>query len=143
MTHALDQSILELLNASHDDEDILRLQVRDRAFGFHAQQAVEKLLKALIGGHEVRYEYTHDLRALIERLTLLYEELPGDTILLVSLIDYAGIWRYQEPQPVSLAHREEVKSAIEGLRTFTLKRLSVLRSSVDWTAAASSQETLD
>jgi len=65
--------------------------VRDRAFGFHAQQAVEKLLKALIGGHEVRYEYTHDLRTLIERLTLLNEELPGDTILLESLTDYAGI----------------------------------------------------
>jgi HEPN domain-containing protein len=84
MTHALDQSILELLNASRDDEDILRLQIRDRAFGFHAQQAVEKLLKALIGGHEVRYEYTHDLWALIERLTLLDEDLPGDTILLES-----------------------------------------------------------
>jgi predicted nucleotidyltransferase len=60
MTHALDQSILELLHASQDDEQIMGLPVNDRSFGFHAQQSVEKLLKALIGGHVEKYEYTHD-----------------------------------------------------------------------------------
>lgn len=49
MTQALDQSILELLHASRDDEETLGLPVNDRTFGFHAQQAVEKLFKALIG----------------------------------------------------------------------------------------------
>jgi HEPN domain-containing protein len=45
MTQALDQSIIELLHASRDDEETIRFDVNDRSFGFHAQQAVEKLLK--------------------------------------------------------------------------------------------------
>ena len=117
MTQALDQSIVELLNASRDDEETLHFALRDRTFGFHAQQAVEKLLKALIGGHERRYEYTHDIRSLIEQLVHLGN---GDAILLESLTSYAGIWRYQEPEPVAVEHREKIKSAIYLLRTFTL-----------------------
>jgi len=65
MIQQLDQSIIELLHASRDDEQNLAFPVNDRSFGFHAQQAIEKLIKTLIGGHAQRYTFTHDLEQLL------------------------------------------------------------------------------
>jgi hypothetical protein len=36
------------LNASFDDEQVLVFAVPDAAFGYHGQQAVEKIYKALL-----------------------------------------------------------------------------------------------
>jgi len=78
MTQALDQSIIE----------------PDRTFGFHAQQAVEKLLKALIGGHGERYAFTHNVETLVDHAVALGEQIPVRTDLIVALTDFAGVWRY-------------------------------------------------
>lgn len=134
MTHALDQSIIELLHASRDDEDTIRLNVNDRTFGFHAQQAVEKLLKALIGAHGERYAFTHDLEALVGQAVALGEQIPVRIDLISSLTRYAGVWRYQEPEPLDSAQRHELRMEIEILRAAILGRLGVLRPGVDWTA---------
>ena len=40
----------------------------DEVIGFHAQQAVEKLLKAVLSSASVRYRRTHDLVELIDLL---------------------------------------------------------------------------
>lgn len=45
--------------------------IADSILGFHAQQAIEKWLKAVLADKGVDFEYTHDLRRLIE----LVEEL--------------------------------------------------------------------
>jgi HEPN domain-containing protein len=39
--------------------------IPDEIIGFHAQQAVEKWLKALVAGRGERFEHTHDLRRLL------------------------------------------------------------------------------
>ncbi len=134
MMHPLDQSIIELLNASHDDEENLSLPTNDRSFGFHAQQAVEKLLKAAIGAHEQKYKYTHDIAELLNDLYALKERLPFEASRIESLTGYAGIWRYQLPEPISQGQRAELRQAVVDLRSHTLRRLSVLRPDVDWTA---------
>ena len=41
----------------------------DAVIGFHAQQAVEKSLKAILTARAIRYAWTHDLGALIDLLT--------------------------------------------------------------------------
>jgi hypothetical protein len=46
----MDAQIEELSLVSLDDESVLSFPVPDRIYGFHAQQAVEKLLKMLILG---------------------------------------------------------------------------------------------
>jgi HEPN domain-containing protein len=38
-------------------------EVDDESVGFHAQQAVEKWLKAVVASRGEDFEYTHDLRA--------------------------------------------------------------------------------
>ncbi|MGP0069338.1 MAG: HEPN domain-containing protein [Isosphaeraceae bacterium] len=55
----------------------------DEIFGFHAQQAAEKCLKAWIASLGMQYPRTHDLMALIEELTVAGE----DTTNLDALID--------------------------------------------------------
>jgi HEPN domain-containing protein len=66
----------------------------DEIFGFHAQQAAEKCLKAWIASMGERYPRTHDLMALIEAL----EEAGEDTSSLDSLVDlnpFAVQFRYE------------------------------------------------
>ena len=135
MTQALDQSIMELLNASRDDAATLELPVNDRTFGFHAQQSIEKLLKALIAGHGVKFEFTHDLHSLVQDVTALGEQLPVDLLLVQSLTNYAGVWRYQEPQPVSFTERVELLGTVRRLRFYVAARLAILRPGVAWAAA--------
>jgi HEPN domain-containing protein len=60
-----------LLRKARQDELVLQkllsdLEVDDDTLGFHAQQAAEKLLKALLACRGVDYPRTHNLRVLIE-----------------------------------------------------------------------------
>jgi HEPN domain-containing protein len=58
-----------LLHKSAEDEKVLQWpQAPDAIFGFHAQQAAEKLLKALLAQIGVEFELTHDLTNLQRRL---------------------------------------------------------------------------
>jgi HEPN domain-containing protein len=70
----------------------------DEVFGFHAQQAAEKCLKAWIAGLGRRYPRTHDLMSLLEELTRAGEE----TTTLEGLIDlnpFAVEYRYELLDP--------------------------------------------
>jgi HEPN domain-containing protein len=59
-----------LLNRADGDIALVRnvfdnVEILDAIVGFHAQQAVEKSLKAVLSASEVRYERTHALDYLI------------------------------------------------------------------------------
>jgi len=61
----------DLLALAREDEVAARALldvgvVTDRIVGFHAQQAVEKSLKAVLAVHDVEFPFTHDLGALAE-----------------------------------------------------------------------------
>lgn len=60
-----------LLGLARDDEfaarSLLPVEgVADSILGFHAQQAVEKALKAALASREIDFPYTHDLDGLLE-----------------------------------------------------------------------------
>ncbi len=60
-----------LLGLARDDEFAARsllpvAGVADSILGFHAQQAVEKALKATLAAQGVTFPYTHDLDGLLE-----------------------------------------------------------------------------
>ena len=62
-----------LLQRAHHDEVLVQEvldaeHVADEIVGFHCQQALEKLLKALLSLRGVRYRKTHDLRELMDLL---------------------------------------------------------------------------
>jgi HEPN domain-containing protein len=90
--------------------------------GFHAQQAAEKLLKAVLAERQIRYPYTHylsDLIALIKDVGLAY---PPELESVDSLSSFAVDFRYLE--------FEEQAESFDA--TSALKSLLVMR---DWAAS--------
>ena len=62
-----------LLGKARDDEVAVRKlvddpDIADAVVGFHAQQAVEKAMTAVLSAHEHAYPWTHDVRHLMELL---------------------------------------------------------------------------
>ena len=67
----------------------------DEIFGFHAQQAVEKALKAWLSFIGVEYPRTHDLEELLELLEERAEPILEAFYDLVDLTDFAVQFRYR------------------------------------------------
>jgi len=70
-------------------------EISDEIVGFHAQQAVEKWLKAVLGSHGIDFEYTHDLHRLIAEVKTV-GEFPFDIPEVVALTEHAVPLRYDE-----------------------------------------------
>lgn len=71
-------------------------EVSDEIIGFHAQQAVEKWLKAVLGSRGIEFEYTHDLRRLIAEVVAAAGEFPFDIAEVIALTEHAVPLRYDE-----------------------------------------------
>jgi HEPN domain-containing protein len=87
----------------------------DEVFGFHAQQAIEKTLKAWITLLGQEYPFVHDVDALLNRLEKLGCDV-GTLRGLVELNAFAVQFRYEafEAQDEPL-DRPAVVSAVDGL----------------------------
>jgi len=81
-------------------------EIADSVLGFHAQQAIEKWLKAVLARHAVDFEYTHDLRHLIALVEDASVEFPFDTPAVVRLTEYAVPLRYDELLDAAPLNRE-------------------------------------
>lgn len=67
------EEALLLLRKAQEDLDVVRklvsdTDIADSAVGFHAQQAAEKALKAVLAASGDDFPWTHDLRHLMDRL---------------------------------------------------------------------------
>jgi HEPN domain-containing protein len=71
-------------------------EIDDEAIGFHAQQAIEKWLKAVIASRGIDFALTHDLRYLIDLLRSGSDDAPFDTRQVVDLTEYAVPLRYED-----------------------------------------------
>ena len=67
----------------------------EEIFGFHAQQAVEKAIKAWLSLAGREYPRTHDLEALLFLLEESGVEVPKDAWELIDLSDFAVQLRYE------------------------------------------------
>lgn len=90
-----------LARKAEDDAKAMQLlapnqEISDEIIGFHAQQAVEKWLKAVLGSREVEFEYTHDLHRLIAEVVAAVGEFPFDVPEVVALTEHAVPLRYDE-----------------------------------------------
>jgi HEPN domain-containing protein len=82
-----ERAVVALLTAS---------SVPDEVIGFHAQQAVEKLLKALLSHRRVAYRRTHDLTELLDLLAADGVEIPAEIAEVRRLGPYAVEFRYED-----------------------------------------------
>jgi HEPN domain-containing protein len=93
------KTALMMLMLAREDLTILEemmksARIRDRGFGFHAQQAVEKALKAWLAFLGVDFPKTHDLEELFALLLERGQGVPDAFQQLEYLTDYAVHFRY-------------------------------------------------
>lgn len=99
-----------LLEKAAQDEGALRAllaheDVATEVFGFHAQQAAEKLLKAAIRARGAEYPLTHRLTDLLDLLTSVGVDVPEDLAAVRELTPFAVEFRYDILPP---AEQEEL-----------------------------------
>lgn len=116
-----------LLRISLEDERVLDAPVSDAIFGFHAQQAIEKALKALITERGERHEFTHDLSVLVEHLRELDEQMPELPMDIVPLSEYAGLFRYTISPELSDETKATIKGSVRVVHAHVAQRVVDLR----------------
>lgn len=96
--------------AAGDEKILLRLiddeDIPDDGLGFHAQQAVEKMLKAVLAHNEVSYERTHNIAYLLTLLDGAGIPKPERAADLPNLSPWAAELRYaRQPEARSQSKR--------------------------------------
>lgn len=100
------------------DEDI-----PDEAVGFHAQQAVEKFLKATLAAGGVEPPRTHDLAYLLSLINESGMAPPPAAADLKALVPWAREFRYEEPLGATLDRTRTVE-IVHGVREWAAQHLS-------------------
>lgn len=108
-----------LFDAALRDRLTLRLlresgQAPEEMMGFHAQQACEKLIKAVLVMHGVVFERTHDLAALAALCDAHGVPAPADRNALRILNNFAVRFRY-DTCPAALIDIVATSSLVEAL----------------------------
>jgi HEPN domain-containing protein len=96
-----------------DDRDI-----EDDLLGFHAQQAAEKMLKAVLAARGVDYPKTHNLRVLIELLSAEGIRLPEQLAEIDRLTQFGTTFRYDSISIADGRDRAIWLGWIQALRAF-------------------------
>jgi HEPN domain-containing protein len=86
-------------------------RVSDSPVGFHAQQAVEKALKAVIAGRGQDFPFTHDLGLLMQLCEDAGFTLPDDLIEADRLTPYATALRYGLGDPKAVPAESAIRYA--------------------------------
>ncbi|HEX5762293.1 MAG TPA: HEPN domain-containing protein [Solirubrobacterales bacterium] len=121
--------LAELLmeKAAGDEKILFRLideeDIPDDGLGFHAQQAVEKMIKAVLAHNEVSYERTHNIAYLLTLLDGASIPKPDNAVDLPNLSPWAAELRYAR-QPEAVPDRVAMRSSVE--QTKAWRKLSWL-----------------
>jgi HEPN domain-containing protein len=105
-----------LLDAARDDElmasSLLPVQgVTDAGIDFHAQQAVEKAIKAVLSVKQTKFPFTHDLERLRDFTEKSGIELPATLNGIEHLTPFARDERYGSETPLGLDRDQALKWA--------------------------------
>jgi HEPN domain-containing protein len=100
MRHSHEHAEL-LLHKARQDEFALEKLISDRAspdeiIGFHAQQAIEKTLKAVLTNSAIYYGRTHNLGVLLDLLRANDFSFPGEFEEVRRLTPFAVDFRYED-----------------------------------------------
>ena len=107
-----------LARKAEDDARAMQLlasdpEVSDEIVGFHAQQAVEKWLKAVLGHRGIEFEYTHDLHRLVAGVVAVAGKVPFDIPEVVALTEHAVPLRYDELLDTEPHNRQSVVALVD------------------------------
>jgi len=105
-----------LLDAAREDElaakSVLRVEgIADPIVGFHAHQAVEKAIKAVLAAKGTEFPFTHDLERLRGFSDKSGIELPSTLDDVEALTPFARDERYGSEIPIGLDREQALKWA--------------------------------
>ena len=116
-----------LLHKAASDQALLSFDtISDSIIGFHAQQAVEKVMKALLTQLDVPYEFTHSLNRLLILLESHGEFLPSTALTLGDLTDFAVEYRYSYLPPTLSPDKQDLIESVRILREHIVARIASL-----------------
>ena len=125
----LEQALLFLQKAGEDeallDEVINSKRVSDGTFGFHCQQAAEKLLKAVLSKLCVGFRHTHDLRELMDMLADAGHPVPENLSDLDALTPYATLLRYEGIPADAKLDRQAARRMVRAIRVWAEEKTGV------------------
>ena len=104
----------EWLNRARSDLTLASAAVPDVLLDdlcFHAQQAAEKAIKAVLISRNVEFPYVHDLAQLLELIEESGEAVPPDVRSATALTRFAILTRYPGLSPAP--SQEEYRNAIQ------------------------------
>lgn len=85
----------------------------DWIVGFHAQQAAEKAVKAVLTHHLLEYPLTHSLSVLLEHVRASGLPLPPDEASIAKLTPFAAILRYETAPTAPALDRAWARNVVE------------------------------
>jgi HEPN domain-containing protein len=115
-----------LIKAAEDEAALHAEGNPETVLGFHAQQSVEKLIKALLSQLGVPLELTHNLTRLQTVLIAAGETLPTTPLLLDELTDYAVVYRYDLLTEQIGPERVDLITTVRILREHVVARIAAL-----------------
>ena len=124
--HSFTPTQILLIKASEDEQTLSMENLPEAILGFHAQQAVEKLIKALLTELNVPFEMTHDLTRLHKLLDAAGESLPLTPIPLRDLNDFSVFYRYDLLFQYAVPEKEDVLATVRLIREHILARIATL-----------------
>ncbi len=118
MTPMLDeaQKLLRMAKADYEVFAYLKpaVHLRDAIVLFHAQQAIEKMLKAVLTAHEIPFGRTHNLLALAALLEQSGIVTPETSDEVAVLNPYAVLFRYDD-EDIALVTRDEANRMVASI----------------------------
>jgi hypothetical protein len=127
MSNGIDPWVKTLLLKAAEDEAAIQIdEVPDGPFGFHAQQAVEKLIKALLSQLGIAYDRTHDVTKLAQQLSGVGECLPVGPTLLSELNHFAVVYRYDSIPDLAIPDRPAIIETVRLIREHITARIAAL-----------------
>jgi hypothetical protein len=121
-----DHAQLLMEKAAGDEKILFRLidedDIPDDGLGFHAQQAVEKMIKAVLARNEVSYERTHNIAYLLNLLDEASIPKPDRADDLPNLSPWAAEFRYSR-SPEDVPDRPQMRSLVEQTKVWAESQL--------------------
>jgi hypothetical protein len=116
-----------LLTKAAEDECVLNLSgIPEGPFGFHVQQAIEKLLKAPLCQLSIEYKFTHDLESLVTQLEDVGETIPDFLVDLSKIGRFAVTNRYDDIPEFHVLDRAAAIATVRLIREFVVGRMAAL-----------------
>jgi hypothetical protein len=127
MSSTIDPWAEKLLLKAADDEASIHLDdLPDGPFGFHAQQAVEKLIKALLSQLGIVFDHTHNISKLAQQLNDAGENLPAVPVPLAELNKFAVVYRYDSIPSLEIPDRPAIIETVRLIREHVTARIASL-----------------